>query len=49
MESQWDGAVTVSLGQSCCRKHANGIRTTRSDWLAWETARDPLEVAIPAF
>jgi len=24
-------------------------RTTRSDWLAWETARDPLEVAIPAF
>jgi hypothetical protein len=34
---------------SCCRKHANGIRTTRSDWLAWETARDPLEVTIPAF
>jgi hypothetical protein len=25
------------------------FRTTRSDWLAWETARDPLEVAIPAF
>ena len=24
-------------------------RTTRSDWLAWETARDPLEVTIPAF
>jgi hypothetical protein len=24
-------------------------RTTKSDWLAWETARDPLEVAIPAF
>jgi len=25
------------------------LPTTRSDWLAWETARDPLEVAIPAF
>ena len=24
-------------------------RTTRSDWLAWETAREPLEAAIPAF
>lgn len=26
-----------------------GDRTTRSDWLAWETAREPLERAIPAF
>ncbi|RDW69523.1 ER membrane protein complex subunit 4 [Coleophoma cylindrospora] len=25
------------------------LPTTRSDWLAWETARDPLEFAIPAF
>lgn len=25
------------------------LPTTRSDWLAWETARDPLETAIPAF
>ncbi|KAG0653005.1 ER membrane complex subunit 4 [Hyphodiscus hymeniophilus] len=25
------------------------LPTTRSDWLAWETAREPLEVAIPAF
>ncbi|RAL63925.1 hypothetical protein DID88_003113 [Monilinia fructigena] len=25
------------------------LPTTRSDWLAWETARDPLERAIPAF
>ncbi|KAF4636618.1 hypothetical protein G7Y89_g1467 [Cudoniella acicularis] len=25
------------------------LPTTRSDWLAWETARDPLEIAIPAF
>jgi hypothetical protein len=23
-------------------------RTTRSDWLAWESAREPLEYAIPA-
>jgi len=25
------------------------LPTTRSDWLAWETAREPLERAIPAF
>lgn len=25
------------------------LPTTRSDWLAWETARTPREVAIPAF
>ncbi|TAQ87537.1 hypothetical protein B7494_g4144 [Chlorociboria aeruginascens] len=25
------------------------LPTTRSDWLAWETARQPLEVSIPAF
>jgi hypothetical protein len=25
------------------------LPTTRSDWLAWETARVPKEVAIPAF
>ncbi|KAH6676491.1 hypothetical protein B0J14DRAFT_615998 [Halenospora varia] len=25
------------------------LPTTRSDWLAWETARDPMEIAIPAF
>jgi len=25
------------------------LPTTRSDWLAWETAREPLEIAIPAF
>jgi len=25
------------------------FRTTTSDWLAWETAREPLERAIPAF
>jgi len=25
------------------------LPTTRSDWLAWETARVPLERAIPAF
>ncbi|KAL3427423.1 hypothetical protein PVAG01_00932 [Phlyctema vagabunda] len=25
------------------------LPTTRSDWLAWETAREPLEYAIPAF
>jgi len=25
------------------------LPTTTSDWLAWETAREPLEVAIPAF
>jgi hypothetical protein len=25
------------------------IRTTRSDWLAWEAAREPLERAVPAF
>ena len=24
-------------------------RTTRSDWLAWETRRVPMETAIPAF
>ncbi|KAH8808931.1 hypothetical protein F5884DRAFT_793946 [Xylogone sp. PMI_703] len=24
------------------------LPTTRSDWLAWETARDPLELAVPA-
>lgn len=29
---------------------ANGFyRTTRSDWLAWETQRTPLERAYPAF
>lgn len=26
-----------------------GFRTATSDWLAWETARQPLETAIPAF
>lgn len=26
-----------------------GYRTTRSDWLAWESAREPVETAIPAF
>ncbi|EHK98709.1 putative Uncharacterized membrane protein [Glarea lozoyensis 74030] len=25
------------------------LPTTRSDWLAWETARDAIETAIPAF
>ncbi|RDL39843.1 uncharacterized protein BP5553_04183 [Venustampulla echinocandica] len=25
------------------------LPTTRSDWLAWETVRDPMEIAIPAF
>ncbi|CAG8962068.1 hypothetical protein HYFRA_00005111 [Hymenoscyphus fraxineus] len=25
------------------------LPTTQSDWLAWETARDPMEIAIPAF
>ncbi|KAL5352215.1 hypothetical protein ACLOAV_002162 [Pseudogymnoascus australis] len=25
------------------------LPTTRSDWLAWESAREPLEYAIPAF
>ncbi|RKF77464.1 ER membrane protein complex subunit 4 [Golovinomyces cichoracearum] len=25
------------------------LPTTRSDWLAWEAARDPLEVVFPAF
>ncbi|KAG9233088.1 hypothetical protein BJ875DRAFT_58560 [Amylocarpus encephaloides] len=25
------------------------LPTTRSDWLAWEVARDPMETAIPAF
>jgi len=25
------------------------LPTTRSDWLAWETMRDPLETVIPAF
>ena len=24
-------------------------RTTRSDWLAWEVAREPLERAIPRY
>lgn len=36
--------------KSMCRVCTNNDhRTTRSDWLAWESAREPLEYAIPAF
>lgn len=51
MEGQWDGFTAV--GFRCLRFHyyipADGLySTTASDWLAWETARQPLERAIIA-
>lgn len=56
MESKSDGIVAVctpsyvSEEQEMCSVWTNRVRrTTRSDWLAWESARDPLEYAIPAF
>lgn len=40
----------LALGLGVWKVNGMGLLpTTRSDWLAWETARDPLEVAIPAF
>jgi len=40
----------VGLGLGVWKVNQMGLLpTTRSDWLAWETARTPLERAIPAF
>ena len=52
MEGQRDGAPTVSGPHQANNNFqiANGSnRTTRSDWLAWETERVPLETAVFAF
>ncbi|RFU30174.1 hypothetical protein B7463_g6179, partial [Scytalidium lignicola] len=39
----------VALGLGIWKVNAMGLLpTTRSDWLAWETAREPLELAVPA-
>ena len=51
MEGQRYGVIAVCIsskkeeraGADC------GGRTTRSDWLAWETARVPLEQTVFAF
>ncbi|KAE8443506.1 hypothetical protein EG329_001818 [Mollisiaceae sp. DMI_Dod_QoI] len=40
----------LALALGVWKVNAMGLLpTTTSDWLAWETAREPLEVAIPAF
>ncbi|KAI1168659.1 hypothetical protein F5B18DRAFT_190240 [Nemania serpens] len=40
----------VALGVGIWKVNGMGLLpTTRSDWLAWESQRDPLEHAIPAF
>lgn len=40
----------VALGVGVWKLNGMGLLpTTRSDWLAWETAREPLERAYPAF
>lgn len=49
MEGEWNGIVTVSGINKYDAKRLTMYRTTRSDWLAWEAAREPLERAIPAF
>lgn len=52
VQSQQDGAVAVSCvtSKSMQIPDANSKNsTTRSDWLAWETQRMPLERAVPAF
>lgn len=49
MEGQSNGTVAVSEENLDDRPVLTRSRTTRSDWLAWEAAREPLEVAIPAF
>lgn len=50
MEGEWDGIVTVGLLMSsrsvCSGTTLTDSRTTRSDWLAWETPRIPLERAV---
>ncbi|RQM08746.1 hypothetical protein DH86_00002479, partial [Scytalidium sp. 3C] len=39
----------LALGLGVWKINAMGLLpTTRSDWLAWETAREPLELAVPA-
>ncbi len=43
------GLLPYALCSNLAKYIANRHRTTKSDWLAWETARVPLETAIPAF
>ena len=51
VEGEWDGVTTVSYHSSMdLAREADGeCSTTRSDWLAWERPREPLERAIYAF
>lgn len=54
LEGQWHGLATVRSNHTVRRGFigllANSTyRTTRSDWLAWETQREPLERAILTF
>lgn len=44
------GMQVLALALGVWKVNGMGLLpTTKSDWLAWETARDPLEIAIPAF
>jgi len=44
------GMQVLALALGIWKVNGMGLLpTTRSDWLAWETAREPLERAIPAF
>ena len=47
MEGERDGIVAVSIEQMRPLSVDPNMlyRTTRSDWLAWETAREPIERA----